>query len=340
MPSDVSPSHRISAMDHPEGSGLLSIVPPPETPHHSTLALVPPDANEGAQSQFVLVDEENTLRPLRWGRNPAEVLPRISARALRLSLYRQIHESGMKRMSSIDASVEWARAMLIFSATNTVIKVGDTNKFMGYPRIISLERPMEERLFRVFGSERTLDTLIEGGRLFASSHGYVRGANGHAQHFADLTGIFLTTPEARRPDGVESYLDIRIPGTVQPLRIGEGQTYLIPGPPRITSDEIRRAHNSLMAGTQPDPDIADVFEIVRMFGIGVPEFSIPFDVQLSEDAQEKDLGTGAGARQSVAPPSTAAPAATIANAVNAVSKLSAAGASALHGMVFMPTLLV
>jgi hypothetical protein len=300
-------------MDHPEGSGLLSIVPPPETPHHSTLALVPPDANEGAQSQFVLVDEENTLRPLRWGRNPAEVLPRISARALRLSLYRQIHESGMKRMSSIDASVEWARAMLIFSATNTVIKVGDTNKFMGYPRIISLERPMEERLFRVFGSERTLD---------------------------DLTGIFLTTPEARRPDGVESYLDIRIPGTVQPLRIGEGQTYLIPGPPRITSDEIRRAHNSLMAGTQPDPDIADVFEIVRMFGIGVPEFSIPFDVQLSEDAQEKDLGTGAGARQSVAPPSTAAPAATIANAVNAVSKLSAAGASALHGMVFMPTLLV
>jgi len=114
-------------------------------------------------------------------------------------------------------------------------------------------------------------------------------------------------------------VDFRLAPSVQRFHIKGQPEHLIPGPPRLSREEIEQAEAVLSGERGSSEALPDAVELLRMFPDGPPRFAIPIEVvgrgKLSDmppsgvDTATKTNTTGAAlmiatgaARTSVMPP--------------------------------------
>ena len=231
-----------------------------------------------------LVDEY-AIRRVRNGAELGTLLSRISARSMRLKLYRGLAESGSRVLDSLNASVEWANAVLIYSAM-CLLKFMDEARGMkvygGYdPRLVEYARnvfaePQDDSLFRIYArTAQTARNIVSSAEIMASHRGYISETETGLEHFEDLTGVFITksgtSPKRVGISGYEHFVDFRLSPVVPMLKIKGQPEYLIPGPPRLSREEMEQARGASGAPS-------DAVELDRLFPEGVPKFSIPIEV--------------------------------------------------------------
>jgi len=221
-----------------------------------------------------------------------DIIPEITARALRLSLYRGLAASGGVELDSLFTSVEWARAMLIFSAMDLVQPLGvsrNMDLFAGYPRIVEyaanvFQRNTGEQVYRIYArTAETANDIVTNKKILASHRGYVTSDNKGLKHFQDITGVFITRPGVAPKRvgiiGYEHYVDFKIQGAVPVLKMKGEDAHLIPGPPRISREELANASRVMAGERSADNETSDVVELLQLFNNNIPEFSIPIGVE-------------------------------------------------------------
>ncbi|MBN1282340.1 MAG: hypothetical protein JXA24_01025 [Proteobacteria bacterium] len=254
-----------------------------------------------------LVDE-SALTQFRIMRPAEEILPSISSKAMRLSLYRDFAASGRGEMDGIGVSVEWTAAVLIYSAFNAFRQGGrdrDMDVFNGYPRILeyvpSVERERDST-FRIYArTAKTADDIIRSAVLMASHRGYIVGDGSALNHYADLTGIFITKPGVAPKrvgiSGYEHWVDFEMEPSVPLLKFASEPAWLIPGPPRLSREETDHAVRAIAGEIERSARFQDAVELVRMFPEVLPPFKIPIDVKDQGRLSEfppRDLGRSPG----------------------------------------------
>jgi len=277
--------------------------------------------------------KEFETRKLRAGMKVPELLPRISARSMRLALYRGLAKSGASALDSIDVNVEWANAVLFYSGMKLLSLTGESRGMKVYggydPRLIeyalgTFEEGGASDLFRIYArTASTAKDIVESSELLASHRGYISQTEGGLEHFEDLTGVFITRPGVAPKrvgiSGYEHFVDFRLAPSVQRFHIKGQPEHLIPGPPRLSREEIEQAEAVLSGERGSSEALPDAVELLRMFPDGPPRFAIPIEVvgrgKLSDmppsgvDTATKTNTTGAAlmiatgaARTSVMPP--------------------------------------
>ncbi len=267
-----------------------------------------------------LVDNA-AIRRIRHGVPLREVLPAISADSMRLRLYRDFKENGKKEFSGLDVSVEWTTALLIYSAMNMVQDAGESRGmkvYDGYPNLLESGLSTfggDKDEFRIYArTQETALDIVTSQRLLASHRGYITDIGNGLAHFRDLTGVFITKPGVAPKrvgvSGYEFFVDFTLSPSVPRLKIKEEPAYLIPGPPRLSREEIA-------AGL--DGASRDAMELMQMFSEGLPAFAIPIEV------------TGHGRLEGISPVPTVSSCA-------ARSALTAAGISLTPSLIPNPVL--
>ncbi len=235
---------------------------------------------------------ESETRKLRTGLRIEDLLPNISARSMRLTLYRGLTESGASALDSIGVNVEWTGAVLYYSGMQLLDLAGEARGMKVYggydPRLVeyalrAFDRKVEDNVFRIYA--RTAETardIVKNSEILASHRGYISETKAGLEHFEDLTGVFITRPGVAPKrvgiSGYEHFVDFRLSPAVQRLRIKGQPEYLIPGPPRLSREEMDQARAVIAGELEIGQGPADVVELMRMFPGGLPRFAIPIEV--------------------------------------------------------------
>ena len=238
-----------------------------------------------------LVDEY-AIRNVRNGAELDTLLSRISARSMRLKLYSGLAESGSRALDSLSASVEWANAVLIYSGMSFLKFMGEARGMKVYggydPKLVEYGRSIfkgssDVDLFRIYArTAQTTKDIVSSAEVMASHRGYISETETGLEHFEDITGVFITRPDVATKrvgiSGYEHFVDFRLSPVVPMLKIKGQPEYLIPGPPRLSREEMDQARAVIAGERAADQSPADAVELMRLFPEGVPKFSIPIKV--------------------------------------------------------------
>lgn len=205
-------------------------------------------------------------------------------------MYRKFSEGGHTSFDAIQLSRHFARRWVELAASNETTDVSNEEVDVritthGIPRFVAQISP-KGRTFRIYcHSVEEQRAVIKRASRGTSFQPFAEGFMGYRIHYADLTGIFLTTPETS-PCGAfgrgsyKFYVDFTLPDNTGLLQMNTPEVLLIPGPMRISPVTLARAKTIIngAAGSDTGQDIQDIIEIVRMFGDDVPEYRIPIKV--------------------------------------------------------------
>jgi len=234
--------------------------------------------------------DKSALTQFKTKQPTENIIPSISSKAMRLSLYRGLFAAGRDAFDGIGVSVEWAAAMLTYSAFNAFHPAGfdrDMNVLEGYPRFMEYAgRTVRDgdNLFRICArTARTAENIVKSAVLLASHRGYITVGESALNHYTDLTGIFITRPGVAPKrvgiSGYEHWVDFEIDRSIPVLKFTSEPAWLIPGPPRLSREESDHAGRVISGKADQAPGIDDAVELMRMYPGGLPPFEIPIKVR-------------------------------------------------------------